>query len=97
MGFFWKKKHTDSGEEKREQREGRKKRERKKTGSTHEDLRKKERGGRERQNTLKIEKKERKSREDWLSCLTIHTQFKNEKQETFEKETIIFEERRYDL
>jgi len=59
-------------------------------GSTHGDLRKKERGGRERENTLKIEKKERKSREDWFFCLTIHTQFKTEKQETFAKETIIF-------
>jgi len=33
-------------------------------GSMHGDLRKKEKGGRERENTLKIEKKERKSKED---------------------------------
>ena len=43
--------------------------------------------------TKKKRKKERKSREDWFSRLTIHTQFKTEKQKTFGKEVIIFEER----
>jgi len=63
LGGFLKKNHTDSGEEKREQREGRKKRERKKTGSTHGDLRKKERGGRERGKHVKNrEKREKKQR-----------------------------------
>jgi len=42
----------------------------------------------------KEKKRERKGRkrEDWFSCLTIHTQFKTEKQRTFGKEAIIFEE-----
>jgi len=61
---FWKKKTHEFWRGKERTKRRKKKEGKKKTGSTHGDLRKKERGGRERENMLKIEKKEKKSRED---------------------------------